>query len=374
MMKLDTRVQATIRQLRQDLGRLLLSFLAAFALWYFIGRKVETDEVFQVRVIVVSHSEEARQAGLVVRVPPQLVFQDVSPQTLNLRLRGKGEEIDRLRKELTGVWTVPADFCGNEDTARRTVDIGSSFSFERFRTLRSLRLAEPSSFTLTLGKRASARLVLGPEKVEIAAEDLPPDIAWTISPSSVEVSGVKDLIERVTAVGAKLRVTLSRVETSEALKGLPLKFSAENCSVVENGETRGRLRFESPTSLELRITRSTPPRVVRLENVPIGWLNVKSVLREGIDASEPVRTTPTSVWAEITLPGDAPATVNLEEELRAKLNLFVDLREMPQGVEAKSLPLRTEGLPPGATLTLEVDRVDVELRRKDTTGTEGGNT
>jgi hypothetical protein len=371
-MRIDLRVHATLRQMRQDMGRLFLSFLAAVALWYFIGRKVETEELFPVRVIVVSHAEEARQAGLVVRVPPQLVFQDLSPQQLVLRVRGKGEEIDRLRKELTGVWNVPVDFCGNEDSARKTIDVGSTFTFDRFRSLRSLRLLEAASLTLELRRRASARLVLGPDKVEIAGEDLPPDIAWTISPSSVEVSGAKDLIERVAAVGARLRVTLSRVETTEALKGLPLKFSAENCTVVENGETRGRVKFESPTSLELRITRTTPSRVVRLENVPIGWLNVKNVLREGIDPAEPVRTTPTSIWAEITLPGDSPAPVNLEEELRAKLNLFVDLREMPQGVEAKSLPLRVEGLPSGAAVSLELDRVDVELRRKEPTGTEGG--
>lgn len=373
-MKIDTRVQATYRQVRQDAGRVFLSFLAALVLWYFIGRKVETEESFQVRVVVVSGSEASRESGFVVRIPPQLVFEDVSPQVLNLRVRGRGEEIDRLAKELTGVWNVPADFCGTENSVRKTIDVGSTFTFDRFRALRSLRLTEPVSLTISVGKRASARLVLGPDKVEISAEDLPPDIAWTISPSSVEVSGSPNLIERVAMIGAKLRVTLSRVETTEALKGLPLRFTAENCTVVENGETMGRVRFDSPSSLELRITRTTSPRVVRLENVPIGWLNVKSVLREGIDPLEPVRTSPTLVWVEITLPGEAAGSVNLEEELRAKLNLFVDLREMPQGVEAKSLPLRVEGLPAGATLQLELDRVDVELRRKDPANTEGGNT
>jgi hypothetical protein len=366
-------VGAYLHGLREDSPRLVLSLLAALVLWYFVGRKVEDDEFFAVNVIAVKSDEPTPATGLVLRIPNGLVFEAANPVKVTLRVVGKGEEIDRLRRELLGVYEVPPDFCGEFVRVQKTIDIKDAFKFAGFRTLTSLAIDGTPQITIGIGKRATARVTTGAEKFELIGDSLPAEAQWTIAPSSVEVAGAQDLVQRLASTGAKLRVKLDRNEVNYALKQGRFEFGGDSVRLVEGDQEIGRVEFVAPTLLELRITRTTEPRIVRLENLPIGWLNLKSAWREGLDPADPVRTTPAAMWIEITATGELASVANLEDDLRKRINLFVDLRDLGLTVEAGSLPVRVEGLPVGASIALEMERVDVELRRKEPENSEGGN-
>ncbi len=361
---------AVLRSLRMDLPRIGSALFAALVLWFFIGQKVETTVKVRVRVDAANGEAVVPAQTLLLRAPESLVIEKFEPKEFDIELRGRREDVDRLRAQLSGVCDLAADFCGNFVRASRQLDVGSTFRFTGFRSMTSLRLAANYSIDVTVAKRGSSRVVLKPESIEVIGEGLAADASWTIAPSSVTLSGAQDVIERLTSGSAKLRVRLTRAEVAEALRA-PFRFGSSLAEVADASGVIGHADFENPTQLDLRVTRTVPQRAVRLENVPIGWLNVKTAWREGVDRQDPVHISPETMWVELSVPVDFATTATPEDELRKRINLFVDMREMQFSVEAAPLPIHVEGLPAGATYKLEHERVDVEWRKSDKK--EGGS-
>lgn len=372
LLRRDSAFARLVRELTSDYSRVIVALFAAYILWFFIGRKIEKDDEFDLTIEVVGPEQSAPARGLIIRVPSQLIVESVSPRTVNIKILGTKEDLDRLRSQVFGTWTVPTDFLGGEPRTKRVIDIGKTFSFTGFRSLTSLRVEEGEMITVTVAQRGTTKVVLTPETVKLDGQDIPEDAVFSFRPSSVNVSGAIDAIERIRTARAKLVISLTKSELQLALRE-PFSVAGAALQLSDDSQAMTRVTFSDPRTVDLRLERKLPPRIIRLENVPVGWLNVKSVWREGVDPEDPVAIAKPTMWVEVSVPNDYATVGPIEDELRQRLNLFVDMREMPFAVEAQQLPVHFEGLPLGSTIKLESERIDVEWRRKEPPKTENGN-
>jgi hypothetical protein len=354
-------VRILARRISRDGIRILLSLLGAYLLWYFIGRKVETEEGVFVTISAQALDDSVRP-GLVIRVPPGLVVEEYAPRRLNLDVRATKEEIDRLKSGFIGIWNLPPDFCGTKQRVTRQVDVGTVFTIAGERSLASM-LTGAVPFEVTVAQRETYRIPLSRDTVVVEGATLPADASWEFQPSSVEISGARDVIGRIRGGGARIRIEMSREEFNQALQA-PQRIGGRSFSVVEaNGAPRGSVVFNEPRFVEMKLGRVAAQRAVLLDEVEVNYLIPTKAWREGVDRENPVRLSPERITAEIAVPSDYVAVGELSDDLRAKLRLHVDLLDMPASVEAAPLPVRVVGLPPGITVKLIPERVDVEWRK-----------
>lgn len=353
----------------RDRARVFLALIAAVMLWYIIGEKVETEGEFTMAIVAVPKIDASAVDMLFLKVPDSLVLERTDPSFVKVAFRGTKEDLDRFDKR-NGVWEIPPDFCGGADRTRKQVNVGDVFQFSGIRSLRSLRILGQPSFEISLARRAETDVTLSLANLEVDPGLIPEDadLECRFLPSTIRVSGAIDVIRALDENAARLKVHVDTGRFQLALRDV-LTVHGNEFALDASTDNSQRVVVEDVGDIRIQLVRKQQFRTVKLESVPVNWLIPKAAWREGADLKNPLKLSAETVSLEIQLPIEEAQSATLEADLRARLNVFVNLLEMPFTVEADKLPVHVEGLAKGALVTPIPARIDVEWRKK----VEGGS-
>lgn len=352
-----------------DRGRVLAAALIGAMIWYLLGQKVEDTFTFYLPVRAVSGSEEMPQGQFVViRVPTELAFCEVHPEQVPLVLRGTRQDLAEAREgNLRGVYVVPPDFCGNEKRKTRDIFGARDLQFAKLKTLPSVRIDQIANIELTIGERRWSNVKLEMQNLEFEPGINREGVEVEFEPTLMVVSGPYDEVGLFEQDRSRLKLPQIDRATFDAAFALEQSIPASRAYFSAAGPgmppLRGLTVTEPDRMIQIRFRRQRLFVERQFDNVEISQLIPKSARREDVDPARPVDLEFDSVSVKVRVPEDYFAKGRTEAELRRELNVFVDLGEMPFERDAQRLKIRHEGLPEGATATVEPADVDAKWRR-----------
>lgn len=349
----------------QDRARVLAALISAGILWYLIGQRIMvTSQPIPCAVRPLQDDvTDPLAPGLWVRLPEELVFVGSVPEQLALELRGTTEQVTAIQDgALGGVFSVPEDFCGDDDEKTAEVEVTSNFKFPMIEARQGLHFVKRTSVTLTIARRD--RMTIALDRANLAGiDELLGDKAEVEVPNTLlEVSGPRALIARLRSSAARLLVELNvdrnmidRLPGPVAVR-LGEPYLVDASGIVGRGLLR--IRGDDTSAVKVTVYPVRKSRVVRFTEVEILALIPSRARRENVNWENPLSIKPPTIDLKVTVP-EAYFATRQEADLRRDVEIYVNLGELDPGLEGADLRLHCVGLPPGATVEPAQDKVDV---------------
>lgn len=307
-----------VRLLRHDIGRKLTAVVLGALAWLLVDSQVVGERTYRLDVQVSSENSLRDDQAFYLVVPPTLVLEERSHESVEVRVRGLREELEDLR--ITGVLKLSPDVLGGP--SRRDVDLrldeaAGDFVVEPADADLSEFSVHPRTLTLTLARRTSARVSLGPENVTVVGtprEGYVFDMARVdVWPNHVAVSGPQDLVEAVVAdPGAALR--LEPVDVGDRMTRVVVQVGLDRTRVDP------RLEMETIDGLvQVSVPIVAEPEAVELLGVAVTYRDADALEASGR------RVLSASPALDLRVEGPKPWLAARDaQELRERIHLLVD--------------------------------------------------
>ncbi len=396
MKRVYVNLKRTVVAIGSDWVRVLVSGVAAVVLWFVLSDKIA--EVVVVELTVQERDEAIPQseqgAGLYIVVPTELAFVGTEPKNVKVTIRGPREEVAKAKEQLKATYRVEPDFTGENVDATRSINVKQEFDWSELRAHRGVEVESTSSLALTIVRRTDYRLTLGKQNLVFNVDPTltldglgeadgttPPidDFDVYFVPSDLKVTGTVDDVNLLRANPSLFTLTEISAEAAS------LAFAKRLVVVAGGGMFKlpaGAIeREDEKRKLTLRVTNPSQDvsvifeRRVRLrsfvlEQMPVGAMIPLGVRRTDVNELRPVSIEDERVTVTVTV-SESLVKDDFESAVRQNLNLFVDVGDIPPGIDAKKLVIRCEGAPLGAIVEVSPKETDVNWNVKEAPATGG---
>lgn len=320
-----------LTSLRHDVGRKLTALVLGILAWVLIDSQVVGERTLALDVVQIASLDvrgpEAGDATFYLVVPPTLVLEEISHETVEVRIRGLREEVEDLRISRV----VKLDPGMLEGEARRVIDLSldetsDDFVVEPADAHLSKFSVHPRTLTLTLARRARARVSLRTEVVAVTGAPREGHVfdpsKVEIVPSEVYVSGPQDLVDAVVADPTILH--LEPVDVADKIARVVAQVG------LDRERVDARLKMETVQGvLQVTVPIVPAPASVQLLGVAVTYRNAEALEASGR------RVLSASPSLDLRVEGPAPwFAAQAAQDLRDRIHLLVDWAQvgsLPRG-------------------------------------------
>lgn len=274
--------------IRHDFGRKLTALGLALGVWFVLESvvladlpdllaKVEIRFVPSVEAADIVRAQTSQPAVYLI-VPENLILMSCKPEKLRLTVKGLKKDVEGLVLSAY-VQLTEADLAGkDENTFTRTLNRESFKSRGDPPDLTLFRIGHESTadLTITLARRATLNVALGPANVQVtgqAAKDFVADTKLaSVVPNVLDVSGPSRVIERFRADPSALKLAPVVVDgRSAAVSQVVGLADLPDNGLVLLGSRDNKVQVTVPVVPE--------PGEVVLRAIPINYLHQESALK-----------------------------------------------------------------------------------------------
>jgi hypothetical protein len=193
------------KALRQDLGRKVTALALALLLWGALDNFVVDDktiplEVRTVATLADADRERAATPAVYLVVPAELLVQGLSASSVRLKVRGLRDDVEGLN--MSAVLIFGQEDLGGDDQATLTRELVREVFRSRGNSPQLTDFdVKPRTLDITLARRATAEITLGPDNVTIEGPLRDGYVFYnsriTVRPNTVRLTGPSALIEPI---------------------------------------------------------------------------------------------------------------------------------------------------------------------------------